>query len=56
MKKEMLSPIFTFLAMVLIIISRVIDTDKTGDIIGYLAIIVAVLALVQVYKIYRKFK
>ena len=54
MKKEILSPFFTFAAMIFIIISGIVDTNKPIDIITYIALIVALISVYQIYRIIKK--
>jgi hypothetical protein len=55
MKKEIISPALTILAMLLLIISRVIS-DKTLDWLTYMTIILIIVGVVNIVSIYRKDK
>lgn len=56
MKKQILSPIFTLIAMLLIIISRVLIDDVVNNVIFYLAIIVAIASLFVIIQACRASK
>jgi len=56
MKKELISPLLTLIAMILIIINRVLDSNRTGDIIAYLAFLVAGLSIFQIVTLFKNSK